>query len=190
MPNVMLGDETQLMRRIRQRDEHALQYLYDQCSRPVYSLALRVLGNTDLAEEVVQDVFMKVWEAPEKWEPNRGALMSWLLTVTRYAAIDRLRREKRRATTEPLEDHTEQAGSDGSLGETLALNGALGELPAEQRAVIQLAYYQGLTHQDIADVTGIPLGTVKTRLRLGMQKLRVVWQDMQQPNDPTLPDDG
>ncbi len=189
MPNVVLGDEAQLMQRIRQRDEHALQTLYDKCSRPVYSLALRVLGNADMAEEVVQDVLLKVWEAPEKWEPDRGALMSWLLTVTRYAAIDRLRQEQRRATTEPLEDHAGKLGQNENYADTLALSGALGQLPEEQRAVIQLAYYQGLTHQDIAETTGIPLGTVKTRLRLGMQKLRALWQDTEQ-NAKSTPSDG
>ncbi|MEO0561554.1 MAG: sigma-70 family RNA polymerase sigma factor [Chloroflexota bacterium] len=177
MPRVSLDDETALMGRIRQRDEAALRQLYTQCSGPIYSLALRVLGNKQLAEEVMQDVFLKVWNAPDKWDPARGALMSWLLTMTRYAAIDRLRREDRHQMISLDAQDAPEPGVAHNHVDSLALQKSLADLPAEQRQVIEMAYFQGMTHTDIANTTQQPLGTVKTRLRLGMEKLRNAWHE-------------
>jgi len=177
MPRVSFDDETELMRRIAQKEDAALRQLYEASSCPVYSLALQVLQNADYAEEVMQDVFLKVWEAPDKWDENRGTLMSWLLTVTRYAAIDRLRQEKRHTDrAETFEDREfVDDGVDVRFGDKVALNGIVSRLPDEQAQVINLAYYKGMTHQEISDATGVPLGTVKTRIRLGMEKLRAMW---------------
>jgi RNA polymerase sigma-70 factor (ECF subfamily) len=175
MPKVSLGNETELMRRIIDRDESALTELYERCSGPVYSLALRVLQNADLAEETLQDVFLKVWNQPAMWRSSEGKLISWLLTITRYTAIDRLRRERRHTDGAIALDESEPAEAT-DLTAMLTTDALLSQLPSEQRAVIELAYFQGLSHTDIASYTKIPLGTVKTRLRLGMEKLRDIWR--------------
>ncbi len=170
------------MQRIRQRDQQALSALYDRYSSPVYSLALRVLGDSRRAEEITQDVFLRVWSQPDKWDSSRGRLISWMLTITRYAAIDLLRAEQRQpALSEtPLEEDSPLADPDGwnaadwSRGQ--ALRQALAQLPPEQRHLIELAFYGGLTHRELAERLALPFGTVKTRLRLGLQKLRQLWQ--------------
>jgi RNA polymerase sigma-70 factor (ECF subfamily) len=168
-----------LIQRIQQRDQPALMELYGRYSSLVYGLALRVLQNQGLAEEVTQDVFLKVWQQPERWNPALGQFSSWLLTITRNAAIDRLRKE--RHTHAHQIEHVERLAEEQPHREGLwydgqVLAGLLDHLPPEQRQLIELAFFQGYTHSELAERLALPLGTVKTRLRSGLQKLRTLWE--------------
>ncbi|MEZ4657473.1 MAG: sigma-70 family RNA polymerase sigma factor [Caldilineaceae bacterium] len=176
--------DIQLMQRVSQRDQQALLELYQFYGSLVYGMALKVLRTQVLAEEITQDVFMKIWRQPERWNPSLGQCSTWLLTLTRNAAIDRLRKEQRQPLQSstpieflPPEKHTtvtvgEARWHDGQLLQTLLM-----ELPVEQLQLVELAFYQGFTHSELAELLDMPLGTVKTRLRLGLQRLRKLWFD-------------
>lgn len=170
-----------LMTRIRQRDPNALAELYDQYSTRVYSLAVAILGEGMGAQEVTQDTFMKVWQNPHLYQHDDGRFVAWLLTITRRLAIDRLRYESRRSgKSTSLDDENFPELRDTGHDEEARwreLRHMVDELPVEQREVIVLAYYRGLSQSEIAAQLGLPLGTVKTRLRLGMGKLRVVYTE-------------
>ena len=165
--------------------------LYQRYGNLVYSMALQTLRQPVLAEEVTQDVFLKLWQQPERWNPALGQLSSWLLAITRNAAIDRLRREARHnasdieaiaeADAEPAAMTDLGAWADGQL-----LRELMRQLPTEQRELIELAFYRGYTHSELSEGLGVPLGTVKTRLRAGMQKLRVLWEQANLENTPSL----
>lgn len=180
-----MPDDLDLMQRILRRDQSALGELYDRYGNPVYSLALRILRDSQRAEEITQDVFLRVWNQPEKWDSSKGRLVSWLLTVCRYAAIDLLRAEQRQPNVSetPLEDDSPIPDTESwnpvEWQEGQELLKLVNWLPPEQTQVIRLAFYGGLSHREMADKLGIPFGTVKTRLRLGLQKLRQMWIDKQ-----------
>ena len=156
--------------------------LYDRHARPIYSLALRILGDETEAEDIVQEVFSQAWKQAARYNASRGAVGAWLLTLTRSRAIDRLRAKRARpgdVSDERVADQLVDAGPPADLlvlsSEQVArVRAALDELPLLQRAAIELAYYEGLTHAEIADRLEQPLGTVKTRIRLAMLKLRDV----------------
>jgi RNA polymerase sigma-70 factor, ECF subfamily len=167
--------------RVARGDGDALATLYDRHSRAVYSLALRVLGETREAEEVVQDVFAQAWRQAARYDTSRGAVVAWLLVMTRSRAIDRLRA---RRGLQPLAGDSERTLgvlSDPAAGpEREALSAeqrsrvrvALEQLPLVQRLAIELAFFEGLTHVEIAERLELPLGTIKTRIRLGLMKLK------------------
>lgn len=171
-----------LLSQIAERSEHAMMTIYQRYGGMVYSLALQTLRQPGLAEEVTQDVFLKLWQHPERWDPALGQLSSWLLTITRNASIDRLRREARHRTGDwqaPAESDPEAvvtpdlaAWADGQL-----LRDLLRQLPPEQQQLIELAFFRGYTHSELAENLRMPLGTVKTRLRTGMLKLRTLWEE-------------
>lgn len=176
--------DTHLLQQITERDQHAFLALYERYGNLVYSLALRVVRHQVMAEEVTQDVFLKVWQQPTRWNPALGQFSSWLLTITRNAGIDRLRKERRHWT--PTQDQAELMGEFGeetAVGENpywydgLILARLLQQLSPEQRLLIELAFYQGYTHSELAENLQLPLGTVKTRLRTGLQKLRTLWEE-------------
>ena len=160
----------------------AVADLYDRHGATVYGLALRVLGQPDLAEEVVQDVFAQVWREAGRYDAGRSTVAGWIVMLTRTRAIDRLRARRARpdlsatapaaqAATLPAAGRTPEAIT--LLAENVRqVRGALAQLPDQIRSLIELAYYEGLTHSEIAERTGIPLGTVKTRLRTAMGTLR------------------
>jgi RNA polymerase sigma-70 factor, ECF subfamily len=177
MDYLALSDQ-QLLQSIGQHDQAALAELYRRYGVAVYSVAMRVLDNTGHAEEVAQDTFLKVWNKPETWNWNMGTFSNWLLTVARYTAIDRLRKEIHHRPTVELDD-THGALADLQDDENGFLT-LMTHLPAEQASLIELAFYQGMTHQELSDKLNLPLGTVKTRLRLGLQKLRALWLETQQ----------
>lgn len=167
-----------LIARIKQRDASALAELYDRYGARVYSLACAILGEEMAAQEVTQDTFIKLWEHPESYRYDDSRFAAWLLMIARHRAIDHLRRERSRSSRAISMD-------DESFPELLDVayevetrwrdvKHVLDALPAEQRDVIVLAYYHGLSQSEIAGVLKLPLGTVKTRLRLGMEKLRHV----------------
>lgn len=184
------SSDVELMRRVSRQDQSALSELYQRYGGAVYSLALRVLHNRTMAEEVTQDIFLKVWHQAEKWDPTRGQLASWLLTIARYTSIDRLRKERRQPalTLTPLDDMPNVLSTRGLVDDPRWHDGRLirslmTQLPAEQVQVIELAFFQGLTHSEIAESLNLPLGTVKTRVRLGLQKLRNLWLEAM-PDQP------
>lgn len=162
-------------------DETALGALYDRWVRSLYSLVLHLLKDPDEAEDVVEETFWQAWRKAGSYEPSRGAVSTWLLTIGRRKALDRLRARKRSREDLIGEDRSladlPSSDPDPSIdteGAELRENvrRALNDLPAEQREVLELGYFNGLSQSEIADVTGQPLGTVKTRMRLAMQKLR------------------
>jgi RNA polymerase sigma-70 factor (ECF subfamily) len=152
--------------------------LYQMYGSLVYGLALRVLQNPGIAEEVTQDIFLKVWQQPERWNPALGQFSSWLLTITRNAAIDRLRKERHAPvqSMDYLEPVSRSQGIDSQWFDGQVLVNLLEQLPVEQRQLIELAFYQGFTHSELAERLRLPLGTVKTRLRMGLQKLKNLWE--------------
>ena len=184
----VIPTDLELMQRIAQADQSALSVLYQRYGNLNYSLALRVLQNTGVAEEVTQDVFLEVWNRPQIWDPAKGRLSSWMLTITRYTAIDRLRKDRRHPESlTPLDEQSEVLSTIGQTDDTLWQDGQMlrtlmEQLPAEQAKVIELAFFQGLTHNELAKILNLPLGTIKTRVRLGLQKLRGLWNDA---NDPS-----
>jgi RNA polymerase sigma-70 factor (ECF subfamily) len=165
-----------LMRRIAEGDEAALAVVYDRYARLVYAVALRVLRNADVAEEVSQDVFYQLWRTASDFNPSRGSLSGWLLVCARNRAISRLRgraaepkaelREQTAVVKVNLEDHLAQAQQISRV------RAALEKLQPAQRQALELAYFEGLTHTEIARQTGEPLGTVKTRLRAAVGFLK------------------
>ncbi len=161
-------------------DEAALAALYDATSPRVYGLVRRIVGDRDLAQEVTLDVYLQAWREAGKFAADRGRPETWLLTIARSRAIDRLRSMGQRRRREvALADSFDPAGpaeepaAAGQREEVRRqVRSAIARLPDEQRRAIELAYFQGLTHCEIAERVGEPLGTVKTRIRLGMLKLR------------------
>jgi RNA polymerase sigma-70 factor, ECF subfamily len=182
MPDASPADDL-LLRRMLEGDADALLLLYKRYADPVYSLACRVLRDAQTAEEVTQDVFLKLWQKGTRYDPARGRFSTWLLGITRFAAIDRLRQEARRPVlADMVEDEADEPGREGSglqdhadwqQGEDLRL--LIQQLPTEQRQVLELAYFGGMTHSEMAEALGLPLGTVKGRLRLGLERLRSFW---------------
>lgn len=182
MANSPLLDDFELMQKIRQRDQSALVQLHERYHNIVYNMAMQVLKNASRAEEVTQDVFFQIWRWPEKWDAEKGRFISWLLTVTRYTAIDQLRRENRQPPLMPHSlDHLAElmakdtAGDDSGQDNGRLLRALLKDLPAEQRELILLVYFRGMTHTEAAEHLKLPVGTVKSRLRLGLQKLKDAW---------------
>jgi RNA polymerase sigma-70 factor (ECF subfamily) len=173
-------DDIELMRRIAARDQQAFKTLYQEYGKAVYSLAYRILQNATLAEEASQDTFLKVWQQTTHWDPQKGKLKNWLLAITQFTSIDRLRRERRQPDLHPdsiedMEERTPATLDSGSWQDETALRLLVRQLPSEQAALIDLAFFRGLSHSEIAETTHIPLGTVKTRLRTGLQRLRELW---------------
>jgi RNA polymerase sigma-70 factor (ECF subfamily) len=162
-------------------DQHAVSELYDATSRMVYGLVLRILGDEAAAEEVMLDVYMQVWRQAGTYDAGRGAPLAWLATIARSRAIDRLRAGRQEWQRARSLETVSQLSTGESLEEAAyvaelreVVRGALGTLSAEQREALELAYYGGLSHSEIAERLGQPLGTVKTRIRLGMMKLRAL----------------
>lgn len=172
-----------LMERMALGDGRALELLYDRYHVLVYSVALRVVRDEMLAEDIVQEVFVRLWRRPRSYDPARGRFLSWLMSVTRNRAIDEVRRVTRRLRIEERrQDAAEQVRSTDRLDapelaaaigdERREVRAALATLPEAQRRVLELAYFDGLTQSEIAALTDTPLGTVKTRTRLAMDRLR------------------
>ncbi len=174
-------NETSLLERIAQQDKTALSELYDRYARILYALSFKILGSPEEAEEVVLDVFSQVWRIAQRYDSKKGRVDAWLFTLTRSRALDRLRvlQRQNKTVTASMEAALLPSKSSGNPEEDLLIAErrdrileAMEKLPIEQREVLELAYYKGLTHTEIAAQTGKSLGTVKTRIRLGLEKLR------------------
>ena len=182
------------MARLQYRDLEAFRTLYGRYGNLVYSTSLRIVRDAQIAEDLVQEIFLRIWRNPGSYLPQRGRFATWLTSVTRNRAVDEIRsrnRRQRHETASPEEQQREFPAperNDPALTAEMSdqrrlILAALTELPAEQRQVIELAYFGGLTQQEISQRLSQPLGTVKTRIRLGMQKLRAAltpelrWED-------------
>ena len=167
-------DDSRLIVRIRAGEQGAMSELYDRYSSVVYGVALRVLQDAAAAEDVLQDIFLQLWRKPEAFDSSRGSLGAWLAVIARHRSIDRLRQRRPETDIEEvmiaggtdLRDETERSLVIEKVRQ------ALGEMNEDQRKALELAYFQGLTHTEIAERTGEPLGTIKTRIRSGLQLLR------------------
>jgi RNA polymerase sigma-70 factor, ECF subfamily len=187
------SSDGELLQRIRARDEAALAALYDRYAGLVFTLAMRIVGERELAQEVMQDTFLRCWNGAETYQATRGNVASWLLGIARNRAIDLLRSRQhqarlRESTPLPDPDRGGDVAGEHDTGELVATRQtivtALGALPAAQRRVIELAYYGGLSQSEIARQLGEPLGTVKSRTRSAMDHLR----NLLRPPDRTAGD--
>lgn len=173
--------ESGLIRRIQAGDEDALVELHTRFVNLVYSVAYSVLNEPMAAEEVTQDTFMRVWDKSDAYDAEKGRFVTWLLTITRRLAIDLLRQRQRKEPDlkvifmDENPDLWENILESESTELRRTLLSVMRQIPREQAEAIELAYFYGLAHSDIAEALGEPLGTVKTRIRLGMQKLRQAW---------------
>ena len=166
-----------LVAAMRSGDESAMAMLYDRYSALVYSVALRVLADTGTAEDVLQEVFMQLWRNPSLFDSSRGNLGAWLAVISRNRAIDNLRRRKPETDIADIVVSVEpdMAGDAERAVAMAKVRGALDVMPTVQRAALEMAYFEGLTHKEIAAKTGEPLGTIKTRIRSGLVALRKVF---------------
>lgn len=159
-------------------DQSAMAELYDRYSSVVYAVALRVLGDTGAAEDVLQEVFLQLWRNPGAFDSARGSLGAWLAVITRNRAIDSLRRRKPETDLDDVMiSVAPDLASDADRSRAAEkVRGVLGTMPAAQRTALELAYFEGLSHTEIAGKTGEPLGTIKTRIRSGLMALRKAFQ--------------
>ena len=188
--------DDQLVSRVAGGDASALEKLYDRYVRQCFGLALRILGDPSLAEEVVQEVFLKLWSQPDRYSAEKGQFVSWLLSLVHHRSIDELRKRSRTEVTlgdsgtgslldtepDPELDPGEQVGL---IEQQRTVRAALAGIPPDQRRVLELAYYGGLSQSEIAARLKQPLGTVKTRMRAGLRHLRTALS-----GQGVLPEDG
>ena len=170
-----MGDEERLLERVAARDVESFAALFDRYSRVVYSLAWKMLGDPQTAQEVAQEVFEAIWRSAGAFTPGRGNARTWILAMAHHKSVDAVRRQRLRAAEPLSESHVDDADVVGLALERVLgaeVRAALASLTEAQRAVVVLAYYGGYTQQEIARRLGIPLGTVKTRMRDGLRRLR------------------
>jgi RNA polymerase sigma-70 factor (ECF subfamily) len=175
-----LADE-ELMTLVDRKDANAFEVFYERHGGAAYSLAHRIVGDRATAEDVTQEAFLSMWRSRARFDPARGSVRSWSLGIVRNRAIDALRRSAGNAPKLDLDDDAvleSQRSADRTDAEAIRrdtarhVRGALGALPREQSHVIELAYFGGFSHSEIAEMLGMPLGTVKGRMRLGLEKVR------------------
>jgi RNA polymerase sigma-70 factor (ECF subfamily) len=173
--NAMTSDLALAMA-IRSGDRGAMAELYDRYSSIVYAVALRVLQDTGAAEDVLQDIFMQLWRNPGAFDASRGTMAAWLGVIARHRSIDALRRHRPESDIENVvvSVETDLAGETDRSRTMEKVRGALQAMPSPQRSALEMAYFEGLTHSEIAQKTGEPLGTIKTRIRNGLLSLRKV----------------
>jgi RNA polymerase sigma-70 factor (ECF subfamily) len=178
MPQPSIEDDASLLALVQSGDEQAMASIFDRYSKVVYSVALRVLRDPAAAEDVLQEIFMQIWRNPDSFTAARGSLGGWLAVVSRNRSIDALRRKR---PTDSVDDIV--LASSYNLAAEAERNslmerarGVITQLPTEQRKTLEMAFFDGLTHSEIAEMTGDPLGTVKTRIRSALLTLRKAFQ--------------
>jgi RNA polymerase sigma-70 factor (ECF subfamily) len=184
-----LADED-LMQLVQRGDPRAFELVYDRHSGAAFSLAYRMVGRGNVAEDVVQEAFLSIWRSGARYERARGSVRTWVLGIVHHRAIDQLRRssvhDKRRASDEGLEERLESGerteGEVARREEAASIRSAMDTLPADQSHVIELAYFGGFTHTEIAGILEAPVGTVKGRMRLGLEKLRNQLRTLEMPS--------
>jgi RNA polymerase sigma-70 factor (ECF subfamily) len=184
-----LADED-LMQLVQRGDPRAFELVYDRHSGAAFSLAYRMVGRGNVAEDVVQEAFLSIWRSGARYERARGSVRTWVLGIVHHRAIDQLRRssvhDKRRASDEGLEERLESGErTDNEVArreEAASIRSAMDSLPADQSHVIELAYFGGFTHTEIAGILEAPVGTVKGRMRLGLEKLRNQLRTLEMPS--------
>ncbi|MDQ3912838.1 MAG: sigma-70 family RNA polymerase sigma factor [Actinomycetota bacterium] len=186
---LLLADED-LISLVAQGDADAFAALYDRHSRAAYSLAYRMMGDRQAAEDLSQDAFLKVWRSAASFRPERGSVRTWLLSIVHNRGIDQLRSlASRRRTQEKVEASTPKSQPSEAFAQSWRnsqreqVREALRTLPKDQLKILELAYFSGYTHVEIAELLDVPLGTVKGRMRLGLKKIRAYFdsQDMVMP---------
>ena len=178
MPQPSGEEDSSLLALVQSGDEHSMASLFDRYSKLVYSVSLRVLRDPAAAEDVLQEVFMQIWRNPDSFIAARGSLGGWLAIVSRNRSIDALRRK--RPTTDiddvPIASSYNLANEAERNSLMELARSVIHKLPMEQRKTLEMAFFDGLTHSEIAEMTGDPLGTVKTRIRSGLLTLRKAFQ--------------
>jgi len=177
----MRESQAELLRRIAAQDREALHEFYDQTARPLFSIACRMLGNVADAEDVIQEVFVQIWTKAGKFDAEKGQPFHWALALTRNRCIDGLRaRQRRSRIMVEMDGEPELAPAEGAApvdaplteNDIAVIQAVVNDLPKDQRQAIEMAFFGGLTHQEIAETLNEPLGTIKARIRRGMLKLR------------------
>lgn len=189
--NYSMVDDQGLLKLIAHEDKEALGQLYDRYGGLVFSIAIKSVGHQETAEEITQDVFLRVWQNARSYQVQKGKVSTWIARITRNRAIDMIRRYKIRPESQSVNWETaphpepRSANNVESKVEISARRDqvitAVDSLPKEQKESLALAFFWGYTHQEIADYLDLPLGTVKTRIRLAMQKLRRLLEGMERP---------
>jgi RNA polymerase sigma-70 factor (ECF subfamily) len=178
MPSQSNEDDSSLLALVQTGDEKAMASLFDRYSKLVYSVALRVLRDPSSAEDVLQEVFMQIWRNPDGFTAARGSLGGWLAIVARNRSIDTLRRKRPSVDVDDVPLASSYNLADEAERNSLMERAreVIHKLPTEQRKTLEMAFFDGLTHSEIAEMTGDPLGTVKTRIRSGLLTLRKAFQ--------------
>lgn len=173
-PPLSAQDDAALLALVQRGDEQAMASLFDRYSKVVYSVALRVLRDPAAAEDVLQEVFMQIWRSPDGFVATRGSLGGWLAVVSRNRSIDALRRKRPTECVDEISLASNYNLANEAERELMVerARGVIHQLPSEQRKTLEMAFFDGLTHSEIAEMTGDPLGTVKTRIRSGLSTLR------------------
>lgn len=191
-------EDALLIRSIANGQQSAVEALYDRYNRLVFSVALAVVGDRSVAEEVTLDVFLHAWRGAKTYDPSRAKVSTWLVAIARHHAIDVLRWQSSRVDSKSvlledvqLLDDTDPSNPEEQAGlsmERRSVQAALANLPHDQRLALYLAFFKGYSHQEIAELLEQPLGTVKTRIRLAMQKLRQILVDVDESVDTSASD--
>ena len=175
-----LADD-KLIEALGRQDVGALESLYDRYGKVAYSLAYRVVGERGVAEDVVQDAFLSVWRQAKSYRPDRGSAKTWLMAIVRNRSIDKLRSHAAGANAVSIDEVPEDFGAEPGPWQQVwndlrgaTVRDALARLPVEQKKSIELAYFSGYSQSEIAELMGVPLGTVKGRMRIGLQKLKAM----------------
>lgn len=185
--NYSREDDRTLIQQIGAGDQKAFGILYDRYKTLVFSLAVKIVDSHETAEDITLDVFTQIWKNAKKYHPEKGSVKGWIASLARYRSIDTLRRRKVRSDINRpqwSDIQLEKLPSNGDTGEALELaetrkiiSNAIAILPEYQQEALAMAYFKGYTHRQIAEALNEPLGTIKTRIRLGLQKLREIFKD-------------
>lgn len=169
--------QTELILRLKQQDRTAISQVYDMYSSALYGVVLRIVQSPELAQQVLQDTFLKVWKNSASYDNSKGRLFTWLLNIARNTAIDATRTAhfRNRQKTENLDSLVHKPGNETLNPDHLGVREAVGTLDEKYKLLIDLIYFKGYTQEEVAEETGIPIGTVKTRLRYAMNELRKVF---------------